>query len=129
MNWKNVLYLLRVERKSGRLIRGIKATRYRENGFLAYWPYWVALIIGVLGGLIANCDCIFRLFRPSHCQLALVNKRSAKRLCFVAYSYVGFQLCIYSTAANSACRNQSRRASYVLAAGNVAGTNVSVNPV
>src|SRR5450756_1127329 len=54
MNWKNVLFLLRVERKSGRLIRGIKATRYRENGFLAYWPYWVAAIIGVLGGLITN---------------------------------------------------------------------------
>ena len=33
MNWKNVLYLLRVERKSGRLIRGIKTTRYRENSF------------------------------------------------------------------------------------------------
>jgi hypothetical protein len=54
MNWKNVLYLLRVERKSGRLIRGIKATRYRENSFVAYWPYWVALIIGVIAGLIAN---------------------------------------------------------------------------
>jgi hypothetical protein len=54
MNWKNVLYLLRVERKSGRLIRGIRATRYRENGFLAYWPYWTAVIIGVLGGVIAN---------------------------------------------------------------------------
>lgn len=54
MNWKNVLFLLRVERKSGRLIRGIKATRYKENGFLAYWPYWVAIILGVLGGLIAN---------------------------------------------------------------------------
>lgn len=54
MNWKNVLFLLRVERKSGRLVRGIKTTRYRENSFLAYWPYWVALIIGVVGGLIAN---------------------------------------------------------------------------
>jgi hypothetical protein len=54
MNWKNVLYLLRVERKSGRLIRGIKTTRYRENSVLAYWPYWVALIIGVISGLIAN---------------------------------------------------------------------------
>ncbi|HUK85104.1 MAG TPA: hypothetical protein VLU95_04505 [Candidatus Acidoferrum sp.] len=54
MNWKNVLYLLRVDRKSGRLIRGIKATRYKENSFLAYWPYWVAAIIGVLGGLLAN---------------------------------------------------------------------------
>ena len=54
MNWKNVLFLLRVERKSGRLIRGIKATRYRENKFLAYWPYWLALIIGVIAGFIAN---------------------------------------------------------------------------
>ena len=54
MNWKNVLFLLRVERKSGRLIRGVKTTRYRENSFRAYWPYWVALIIGVIGGIIAN---------------------------------------------------------------------------
>ena len=54
MNWKNILYLLRVERKSGRLIRGIKATRYRENSFIAYWPYWTAAIIGILGGIIAN---------------------------------------------------------------------------
>ena len=54
MNWKNVLFLLRVERKSGRLIRGIKTTRFKENTFLAYWPYWVALTIGVVSGLIAN---------------------------------------------------------------------------
>ena len=54
MNWKNVLYLLNVDRKSGRLIRGIKATRYKENTFLAYWPYWTAAIIGIVGGLIAN---------------------------------------------------------------------------
>jgi hypothetical protein len=54
MNWKNVLFLLRVERKSGRLIRGVKTTRYRENAFLAYWPYWVALIIGIVAGVIAN---------------------------------------------------------------------------
>jgi hypothetical protein len=54
MNCKNVLYLLRVERKSGRLIRGVKTTRYRESGILAYWPYWVAAIIGIAGGLLAN---------------------------------------------------------------------------
>ncbi|MGD6805912.1 MAG: hypothetical protein ACQCN4_03020 [Candidatus Bathyarchaeia archaeon] len=54
MNWKNVLYLLRVERKSGRLVRGVKATRYREHGIVAYWPYWVAAVIGVVGGYIAN---------------------------------------------------------------------------
>jgi hypothetical protein len=54
MNWKNVIFLLRVERKSGRLIRGVKTTKYRENRFLAYWPYWLALIIGIVAGLIAN---------------------------------------------------------------------------
>jgi hypothetical protein len=54
MNWKNVLFLLRVDRKSGRLIRGVKATRYRENNILAYWPYWLAAILGILGGLLAN---------------------------------------------------------------------------
>ena len=65
MNWKNVLYLLQVERKSGRLIRGIKATRYRENSFIAYWPYWAAAIIGVLGGLVAEYSCIPHLFSRS----------------------------------------------------------------
>jgi hypothetical protein len=54
MNWKTVLYLLRVERKSGRLIRGVKATKYKENKLTAYWPYWVAAIIGILGGLLAD---------------------------------------------------------------------------
>jgi hypothetical protein len=54
MNWKNILLLLRVERKSGRLIRGIKTTRYHENKVIAYWPYWVAAVIGVIGGYLAN---------------------------------------------------------------------------
>jgi len=54
MNWKNVLYLVRVDRKSGRLIRGIKATRYKENSFIAYWPYWTALVLGVLGGYLSS---------------------------------------------------------------------------
>jgi hypothetical protein len=54
MNWKNVLSLMLVERKSGRLIRGQKLTRYRENRFLAYWPYWVALGIGLAVGLLVG---------------------------------------------------------------------------
>jgi hypothetical protein len=54
MNWKNVLSLMRVERKSGRLIRGRKLTRYRESGFLAYWPYWVGLALGIVSGLLAG---------------------------------------------------------------------------
>lgn len=54
MNWKNVLSLMQVERKSGRLIRGQKTTRYRENRFLAYWPYWLALGIGIAIGVLAG---------------------------------------------------------------------------
>lgn len=58
MNWKNVLSLMRVDRKSGRLIRGQKLTRYRETFFFAYWPYWVALgvglAVGVLVGVVYN---------------------------------------------------------------------------
>jgi len=54
MNWKNVLSLMRVERKAGRLIRGRKLTRYRESGFLAYWPYWVGLALGIVAGLLAG---------------------------------------------------------------------------
>ncbi len=54
MNWKNVLSLMQVERKSGRLIRGRKLTRYRESGFLAYWPYWVGLALGIVAGLLAG---------------------------------------------------------------------------
>lgn len=54
MNWKNVLSLMQVERKSGRLIRGQKLTKYRENRFLAYWPYWLALGIGLACGVLAG---------------------------------------------------------------------------
>ncbi|MCW4044331.1 MAG: hypothetical protein NWE94_02290 [Candidatus Bathyarchaeota archaeon] len=54
MNWKNVIALMQVDRKSGRLIRGSKVTKYRENKFFAYWAYWVALIIGLaVGGLVS----------------------------------------------------------------------------
>jgi len=54
MNWKNVLRLIRVDRKSGRLLRGQKLTRYRENFFFAYWPYWVALGVGFAIGLLVG---------------------------------------------------------------------------
>ena len=54
MNWKRVIYLMQVERKSGRLIRGAKTTRYKENKVLAYWPYWLALVVGIIGGFLFN---------------------------------------------------------------------------
>jgi hypothetical protein len=52
MNWKNVLTLMHVDRKSGRLLRGRKVTKFHENKFLAYWAYWVALAIGVAVGIL-----------------------------------------------------------------------------
>ena len=55
MNWKTVALLISVERKSGRLLRGQRLTRYRENRFLAHWVYWVAFAIGLLvGGLVGR---------------------------------------------------------------------------
>jgi hypothetical protein len=54
MNWKNVLSLMQVDRKSSRLIRGRKLTKYRENRFLAYWPYWTALGVGLATGILVG---------------------------------------------------------------------------
>src|SRR4030067_182740 len=55
MNWKNVAFLVSVERKSGRLIRGRKLTRFRENKVIAYAFYLIALSIGaVVGALVGS---------------------------------------------------------------------------
>jgi hypothetical protein len=54
MNWKNVAFLVDVERKSGRLIRGQRLTHYRENKFTANIFYIVALVIGVVIGLLVG---------------------------------------------------------------------------
>jgi hypothetical protein len=55
MNWKNVAFLVSVERKSGRLIRGQRLTRYRENKFMAYALYLISISIGGgVGALVGN---------------------------------------------------------------------------
>ena len=124
MNWKNVLFLLRVERKSGRLIRGIKATKYRENRFLAYWPYWLALIIGIISGVIANL-IVSSIYSGAGAipNLPSLKTWSAKRICYLAHDYLSFQLCIHPASANPGCRHQSHRSSNVLASHNMARTN------
>lgn len=48
MNWKNVLRLLSVDRKSSRLIRGIRFRRFRENKMVTYALYIGALLFGLL---------------------------------------------------------------------------------
>ncbi len=54
MNWKNVAFLVSVERKSGRLVRGQRLSRYTENKVMAYGFYIVALILGILIGSLAG---------------------------------------------------------------------------
>ena len=55
MNWKNVLRLVGVDRKSSRLIRGIRFRRFRENKMVTYALYIGALVLGLLiGGFVAN---------------------------------------------------------------------------
>src|SRR3990172_2514527 len=54
MNWKNVAYLISVERKSGRLIRGQRLTRFREKKFFIEWFYWLALGLGVTVGVLVS---------------------------------------------------------------------------
>jgi hypothetical protein len=48
VNWKNVLRLLSVDRKSSRLIRGIRFRRFRENKMVTYALYIGALSLGLL---------------------------------------------------------------------------------
>ena len=51
MNWKNVVRLISVEIKSGRLIRGQKLRRYRERRVFQYLLYGGACVLGLAIGL------------------------------------------------------------------------------
>jgi hypothetical protein len=51
VNWKNVVRLISVDTKAGRLIRGEKFRRYRERRIFQYLLYGGALIIGLTIGL------------------------------------------------------------------------------
>jgi len=54
MNWKNVLLLISVDIKAGRLIRGQRLRRYRESRVFQYLLYGGACLLGVLIGLAAG---------------------------------------------------------------------------
>jgi len=54
MNWKNVAHLINVDRKSGRLIRGQRLTKYRESKLLTYIVYGGSLAFGILAGIGAG---------------------------------------------------------------------------
>ena len=55
MNWKNVRYLLSVDRKSGRLLRGRRLIKYnvRRSDFYAYLFYALSIGIGLAVGFLA----------------------------------------------------------------------------
>jgi len=54
MNWKNVAHLIRVDMKSGRLIRGRRLTKYRESRLFTYLLYGGALTLGLAAGVLAG---------------------------------------------------------------------------
>jgi hypothetical protein len=54
MNWKNVAFLVSVERKSGRLIRGQRLTHFRENKVIVYALYLISLSIGAVVGVLVG---------------------------------------------------------------------------
>lgn len=54
MNWKTIAYLVGVERKSGRLLRGRRLIHYTESKVSAYLFYFIALGLGILVGSLAG---------------------------------------------------------------------------
>jgi len=54
MNWKVVVHLIRVDMKSGRLIRGGRLARALERKLLTYVLYCGALVLGVAVGCLAG---------------------------------------------------------------------------
>ncbi|MEM3627546.1 MAG: hypothetical protein QXZ25_05920 [Candidatus Bathyarchaeia archaeon] len=54
MNWKNVVHLIRVDMKSGRLLRGKKLTKYRESKLFPYLLYGGALTLGLAVGVLVS---------------------------------------------------------------------------
>jgi hypothetical protein len=80
MNWKNVLRLINVDIKSGRLIRGKKLRRYRERRIFQYLLYGGALVLGTAIGLAVG---IFYNAAPDP-QLKTLVEQGA-RLLFLSF--------------------------------------------
>jgi hypothetical protein len=56
MNWKNVVRLIRIDIKSGRLLRGRRLTRFRENRLYTYVLYGGALLLGLAVGALVGAS-------------------------------------------------------------------------
>ncbi len=66
MNWKNVIRLIRVDTKSGRVARGGRLARFWENRLLTYLLYGGALALGTAVGVLVGY--FFNVFSPSDPQ-------------------------------------------------------------
>lgn len=54
MNWRNVLHLIRIDRKSGRFLRGTRLRRFHESRVFTYVLYGGALVLGLVAGALAG---------------------------------------------------------------------------
>lgn len=54
MKWKNILRLIRVDIKSGRLVRGQKLRRYQDSKVILYVMYGGSCILGIALGLLVG---------------------------------------------------------------------------
>lgn len=54
MNWKTVVHLIRVDIRSGRLVRGSRLARFWENKLFTYLLYGGALALGTAVGILAG---------------------------------------------------------------------------
>lgn len=54
MNWKIVAHLIRVDMRSGRLVRGGRLAKFWENKLLTYLLYGGALALGIVVGTLAG---------------------------------------------------------------------------
>jgi len=53
MNWKNVYYLMQINRKSGRLMRGTNAIKFKDNRVFDFLSYGLPIGLGIVGGVFA----------------------------------------------------------------------------
>jgi len=74
MNWKTIRHLISVDRKSGRLLRGRKITRYnvKRNAFYGYLFYVIVIAAGLAVGFFAGY--LYNLFSAEPTIQALINE-------------------------------------------------------
>lgn len=92
MNWKNVVRLIRVDMKSGRLLRRRKLTKYRDRKLLTYLLYGGALVlglaIGILAGAFYQSSSAFDPTLPMSINEAMLNLFLSLPTLVLLYSFI-----------------------------------------